>query len=369
MSELLFSILPHRIQLTFILTHSPLLLTFWKYISLGNIYYFDTILSNSKGEPVEKKKVVCMHEEDDGLLWKHVEYRNGHNESRRGRELIISSITTVVNYEYLFYWKLKQDGSIEFEIKLSGELSTNLLSPDEEENGDVPTHGTIVAPGVNAQVHQHMFCARLDMAVDGHKNTVSEVDIVSQPDVSHYGNTFGPVEKVFETETDAIRTYDATKSRSWKISNSEGKINPINRKPTAYKLMPFTKGSSGPTVLTSPSSTVSSKGEFATANLWVTPHNGIERYPAGEYTPQGDGSIGLPQWTAKNRSIKVRSFSFSFSNNLKFLTQFYILLISFLSIDRVKTSYFGMHLALLMSHELRLVRYINVHFFLINYLV
>jgi len=68
--------------------------------------------------------------------------------------------------------------------------------------------------------------------------------------------------------------------------------------------MPFTKGSAGPTVLTTASSAVSSKGEFATANLWVTPHNDRERYPAGEYTPQGDGSIGLPQWTANNRSIK-----------------------------------------------------------------
>ena len=27
------------------------------------------------GEPVVVKKVVCMHEEDHGLLWKHVEYR------------------------------------------------------------------------------------------------------------------------------------------------------------------------------------------------------------------------------------------------------------------------------------------------------
>ena len=276
--------------------------------SLGNIYYFDAVLSDSKGEPVEKKKAICMHEEDDGLLWKHVEDRNSHNESRRGRELIISFISTVVNYEYLFYWKLKQDGTIDFEIKLSGELSTNLLSPSEEENGGVPAHGTIVAPGVNAQVHQHMFCARLDMAVDGHKNIVSEIDVVSHPEISHYGNAFGATEKVLGSEKDAIRTYDATKSRSWKISNAEGKINPVNGKPTAYKLMPFTKGSAGPTVLTTPSSTVSSKGAFATANLWVTPHNQNERYPAGEYTPQGDGSIGLPQWTADDRPIKVSSY-------------------------------------------------------------
>jgi primary-amine oxidase len=42
---------------------------------LGHIHYFDGTLVNSKGQPVAMKNVVCMHEEDVGLLWKHVEYR------------------------------------------------------------------------------------------------------------------------------------------------------------------------------------------------------------------------------------------------------------------------------------------------------
>ena len=119
---------------------------------LGQIHYFDVCMADAKGDPELKKKAICMHEEDNGLLWKHVEYRNGHNESRRNRELVISSIATVVNYEYLFYWRLKLDGSIDFEIRLSGELSTNLVSQGEDPNN--PTHGVLVAPGVNAQIHQ-----------------------------------------------------------------------------------------------------------------------------------------------------------------------------------------------------------------------
>ena len=117
---------------------------------LGHIHYFDAYLPDASGNPVHKPKVICMHEEDSGLLWKHVDYRNGHNESRRSRELIVSIICTVVNYEYLFYWHFRQDGVFELEIKLSGELSTNMLSEGEEKH----THGILVAPGVNAQVHQ-----------------------------------------------------------------------------------------------------------------------------------------------------------------------------------------------------------------------
>ena len=66
-------------------------------------------------------------------------------------------------YRYLFNWYFQQDGTIEYEIKLTGELSTNQLSQGEGSN---PEYGTLVMAGVNAQHHQHMFCARLDMAVD-----------------------------------------------------------------------------------------------------------------------------------------------------------------------------------------------------------
>eukprot|EP00536_Pseudo-nitzschia_multiseries_P011282 jgi/Psemu1/243692/estExt_Genewise1.C_3750016 len=294
---------------------------------LGHIHYFDATLSDSEGEPYVLKNAVCMHEEDAGILWKHVEYRNGHNESRRARELIVSSIATVVNYEYLFYWHFRQDGCLDFKIKLSGELSTNLLSRcEEEDNNDYqqPTHGVMVAPGVNAQIHQHMFCARLDMAVGSHKNSVSEVDVVSNNSNNNpYGNAFRVEERLLRTEKGAKRRCNAETARCWKISNADNdddndddddeeggtktknkNINPWTGKPVAYKLIPFASGPSQPTLLTSPTSAVSTKGAFATEHLWVTQHKDDERYPAGDFTVQGDGSDGLPKWIEADRNLE-----------------------------------------------------------------
>lgn len=69
-----------------------------------------------------------------------------------------------------------QDGSIQYEVKLTGCLSTSVMSEGE---GMDPTHGTLIGPHLNAQLHQHYFCVRLDMAVDdpdgGAALTVSEV--------------------------------------------------------------------------------------------------------------------------------------------------------------------------------------------------
>ena len=39
-----------------------------------------------------------------------------------------------------FYWNFYQDGTIDYQIKLTGELSTNALSPHEVEMGKVKFH-------------------------------------------------------------------------------------------------------------------------------------------------------------------------------------------------------------------------------------
>lgn len=52
---------------------------------------------------------------------------------------------------------------------------------------------------MNAQVHQHMFCARLDVEVDGTNNVVDEVDLVTgcvgaaEGIGDPFANAFGPV--------------------------------------------------------------------------------------------------------------------------------------------------------------------------------
>jgi primary-amine oxidase len=50
---------------------------------------------------------------------------------------------------------------MEAEVKLTGILSLGALKADEHRR-----HGTLIAPGLYAPVHQHFFVARLDMAVD-----------------------------------------------------------------------------------------------------------------------------------------------------------------------------------------------------------
>ena len=78
------------------------------------------------------KNGICIHEEDTGILWKHYDFRNESTEIRRGRRLVISSISTVGNYDYAYYWYLNLDGEIEFEMKWieSSELNHSVFVED-----------------------------------------------------------------------------------------------------------------------------------------------------------------------------------------------------------------------------------------------
>ena len=138
---------------------------------LGVIRYFDAHMTNSRGELFSISNAVCMHEEDYGVLWKHTDWRTNQTEVRRSRRLVVSFIATIANYEYGFYWYFYQDGTIQFEVKLTGIMNTIAMIPCTS-----IAYGTEVTPGLNAPFHQHFFCARLESSVDGMNNTVFEVN-------------------------------------------------------------------------------------------------------------------------------------------------------------------------------------------------
>src|SRR5439155_4814651 len=130
---------------------------------LGEIRYLDAIVNDSRGGAVTIRNAICIHEEDAGILWKHLDWRTGYSEVRRSRRLVVSFIATVGNYDYGFYWYFYLDGTMQLEVKLTGIMSTQAAESK-------PSHSSMDAPGLAAPYHQHMFCARLDMDVDGAHN-------------------------------------------------------------------------------------------------------------------------------------------------------------------------------------------------------
>lgn len=261
---------------------------------VGEIRYFDAVLHDDHGNPVEVKNAICLHEEDASILWKHWEFPDGATESRRSRRLVISAICTNLNYEYGYYWYLYQDGTIEYEVKLTGILQTAGAVPGSE----LP-HAEWVAPGLSAPHHQHLFNVRLDMEVDGSENTVSEVDLVPAPEgvANPYGSAMVTQMTPLGSEGAARRRIDPGAGRTWIIS-SVARRNRLGR-PTAYRLIP----AATPILLAAADSAVGRRGTFAQYNLWVTAFDEEHRHAGGEYPNQHPGGAGLPEWTAEDRAI------------------------------------------------------------------
>ncbi len=262
---------------------------------LGHIAYLDVHLNTMGGDILTIPSAICVHEEDNGILWKHTDFRTARTEVRRGRKLVVSCICTVGNYEYASYWYFKQDGSIEFEMKATGIVNTAACLP-----GQPSKYGAEVAPGVEAQIHQHAFCARLDMAIDGDANSVVECNTYAEPagPGNPYGNAFFIEETVLTTERAGCRRANQETQRYWKIVNPN-RLNHVGR-PTGFRLEP----GHVLTPFVRPDSPSGIRAGFMQNHLWVTAFDPEERYPAGEYMNHSSGRGGLTDFVAQDRCIE-----------------------------------------------------------------
>ena len=262
---------------------------------LGEIHYLDAHFCDAAGDIVKIPQAICIHEEDFGISWKHFDFRTEQTEVRRLRRLVVSFIATVGNYEYGVYWYFYQDGRIENEIKLTGVLSTGGLDTDED-----TVYGTKMGPHLYAPNHQHFFCTRLDMSVDGSSNSVVEVETVpAPPDENPFGNAFFGSSTVLTSESRAQRRIDPLSARYWKVISNE-RTNKMGQ-PTGYKLiagencLPFA----------TEESSIRARAGYMWNHLWVTPYADDERWPAGDYPNQSTGGAGLPAWTAADRNVEA----------------------------------------------------------------
>jgi len=261
---------------------------------LGEITYLDAVVHDSAGEPVSIPHAICIHEEDNGVLWKHVDHQFGP-EVRRARRLVVSFHVTVANYEYLVYWRFYQDGNIECEVRATGIMVTSSFPA-----GQQPPYGALVDERTYAPFHQHFIVARLDLDVDGPDNTVYAVDSepqrASEDDPYQLGLAlrYTPL----RTEGEGQQDYDWHTQRSWKVVN-DNVLNSLGT-PVGYKLVP---GGCFPAMLDA-DSPVLERARVIGHTLWITPYRAGERWPCGEFPTLAVTDSGLPVWTAQNRPIE-----------------------------------------------------------------
>jgi primary-amine oxidase len=204
---------------------------------------------------------------------------------------------------YHFY----QDGSIEFEIRLSG-----ILQVYAGGDGGPNPFGTTVAPGVLAHYHQHLFSVRIDPMIDGLKNSVVESDIIPLPNaptgsVANFaGNAFIVNDKTLKTAQEGARDYNWETDRRWRIVNP-ARTHYASGKQVGYGLQ-VKGGMVG--MLAQADGWVAKRTSFTKKALWVVPDvedtQGNRMWPAGKYVPgsREEPEDSVAKWSQSDSSIE-----------------------------------------------------------------
>lgn len=232
--------------------------------------------------------------------WRHFEqFAGGAYEGRAEVELVVRSISQVGNYDYLLDWVFTQNGGIRAEIGLTGinavKASGGGDPHDSQGSGRTGSIAVPVAPQLVAPFHSHHFNFRLDLDVDGPRNSFVLGELKQRP-------APGPRRSVWALEEQLLRSEGEARLHhgnvQWKV------INPSRRNAwgehTGYVIESHD--------LVDPllHSADFKRAGFIEHNLWVTAHDPDQRYAAGDTPNQHPGAPGLPQFVRDNASLVDR---------------------------------------------------------------
>jgi primary-amine oxidase len=275
--------------------------------------FFSATFYDTNGRPIVRPQMACLFERTNGdPAWRHGD-QSGVS-GRPTRELVLRTVAVVGNYDYLLDWRFEQDASIHVAVGATGvmevkpvkekitdaSVSADLSAKDDQ--GGTVEFGQLVAPGIDAVDHDHFFSYRLDLDVDGTKNSFMVDKLVQyhlpKDNPSPRRVIWAMQPTMIEKEGDATQDVSLQHPAMWRFVNNDNH-DPYGY-PTSFEIMP---GVTAATLLPGDEWPQKRAG-FSSHQLWVTPYDPSEFYAAGVYVSGSKGSDGLQEWIKKNRSIQ-----------------------------------------------------------------
>ncbi|KAJ7067387.1 amine oxidase catalytic domain-containing protein [Mycena amicta] len=186
-----------------------------------------------------RRDAICVFERDSGKpLSRHTGYMKKEMGAIKGYELVVRTISTVGNYDYLFDYTFQLDGTIEVRISASGYLQGAWWDDAEHE------YGTRIRDTYMGSLHDHVINYKFDFDIAGTRNSLMAVtlenEVVQQP---WFGDDWGQevnqqkiVRKIVKSEDDALLDYPKNLEGAYVILNQEE----LNRwgNPRGYAIHP-----------------------------------------------------------------------------------------------------------------------------------
>ncbi|RMW96229.1 primary-amine oxidase [Allofranklinella schreckenbergeri] len=270
-----------------------------------NAVLLDATLPDYTGRPTLIPNAIAVFERYAGPEYKHQEMGRP-NVSAERRELVVRWISTVGNYDYIFDWVFAQNGTIGINAgatgleAVKGVKARTMQDPTAEED---TRFGTLIDHNIVGTTHQHIYNFRLDLDVDGEKNTLTEIDPVVAPNPRG-----GPRTSTMQTRTRTVPNEQQAAQKfdpgTVRLLSNTNKLNRVGN-PVSYQLIPYAGG-------THPVAKGANFGQdewiynrlrFMDKQLWVTQYKPDELFPEGKYPNRSDKDTGLGQFTADDENI------------------------------------------------------------------
>jgi primary-amine oxidase len=210
--------------------------------------------------------------------------------------LVIGFVSTVGNYDYLYKWVFRQNGTFGFEAEFHGLIlnrtiadKTRKVCAAQTEDGPGTytaegdqRFGNLVSPEVLGVYHQHWINLRMDFDIDGPVNAIKECNTQPIPfnvDTNSKGRAFTVEQRVFGKEEDAERNIEPSSNRMWVVYNPAVK-SPLGH-PTGYEIEP-----AGNTISSLRPERFGDDTSFIPRHFWATKYHPEELYAARKYPNQ-----------------------------------------------------------------------------------
>eukprot|EP00437_Effrenium_voratum_P006675 CAMPEP_0181435656 /NCGR_PEP_ID=MMETSP1110-20121109/20446_1 /TAXON_ID=174948 /ORGANISM="Symbiodinium sp., Strain CCMP421" /LENGTH=784 /DNA_ID=CAMNT_0023559199 /DNA_START=43 /DNA_END=2397 /DNA_ORIENTATION=+ len=227
---------------------------------------------------------ICVfHWDEDHEIWRHMD--GGMTRGYVRKTVLVRSIATVGNYDYILDVKFREDGEINVETRFAGYPETRYTGIGERR------FSTIVRPDVAGIVHTHSVAWKVDLEIAGSKNALHVTEVREHESDGLGVNWMAdPKEKVFPTkileqrfvekEGAGLSTFvaDPRVPKAWAIVNrntsSSASGSALNPRGYRIELLSFSTGQ-----------VHSATHPFVESMPWTKYHLAVTQYKDHEYRP------------------------------------------------------------------------------------
>lgn len=152
-------------------------------------FYDTTHVTETSEVPDVTKNVFCLFELNTGEpLRRHHSYWNSEGKFYEGLEniiLVLRTIVTVVNYDYILDFRFYQNGVMEVKAMSTGYILANAFSELEKK------YGFQLQDKIVANVHTHLFNFKVDLDIKGQLNRYETLNIEAETELNEFSQKSG----------------------------------------------------------------------------------------------------------------------------------------------------------------------------------